>query len=138
MIQAIIGISSSLLTLGGKMIVDKDKQIEFAFRVQEMTQALAMKLLDTKTYPWIDGLVKLAYASEAIVKGLITPIASVLGFAFALYCEYKGVELSDMAQAVLYGGLPAWRTSRHVEKVKKLEVEKAKAEKGPFWFEEEE
>ncbi len=36
---------------------------------------------------------------------------------------------------MLYGGLPAWRTSRHVEKVKKLEIEKAKAEKDPFWFE---
>ena len=115
-----LGLLGSLLpglfNLGGKMIEDKDKKNEYAFKVLEMTQELSLKMLDVKTYPWIDGLVKLAYASEQIIKGLFRPIAATVMFVFAMYCELNAIELSDTIQTLLYGAFPAWGVSRHVEK----------------------
>ena len=122
MLGLFTSIIPGLFKLGGKMIKDEDKQMEYAFKVQEMVQELALKLLDTKTYPWIDGLVKLAYAGEAIVKGLIRPLGSAGMLIFAMYCELKGIQLSDGVQAVLYSAFPAWGVSRHAEKAKKQKV----------------
>ena len=105
-----------MLKLGGKLIVDKDKQAEYAFKVLEMSDRFAQKMLETKTYPWIDGLVKLAYAGESIVKGLIRPLGALGMGCFAIYAEVNAIELSEAVQALLYGAAPAWGYSRHQEK----------------------
>lgn len=130
MFQAIVGLIPGLFKLGSELIEDPDKKTEFAFKTQELYNNLAMKLLDTKTYPWVDALVKLAYASESIVKGLIRPIGSFALAGFAGYCELNSIPLSDTAQALLYGAPVGWGVSRHVEKSKKAE-----AKDDPFWFE---
>lgn len=121
MIGLFTSLLPSLFKLGDKMIVDEDKKAEFAFKVQEMAFKQMEVLINAKTYPWIDGLVKMAYASEQIVKGLFRPIASGLMLAFAMYCEVSAIELSDGVQAILYGAFPAWGVSRHVDKQKKKE-----------------
>ena len=120
-----IGLFASLLPglfkIGDKLIEDKDQKMKFAFQVQEMAFKQMETLINAKTYPWIDGLVKLAYAAEQIVKGLFRPIASGLMLGFAMYCEVSHIELSDGVQAILYGAFPAWGVSRHVSKNKKKE-----------------
>ena len=125
MVSLFTSLIPSLFKLGGKMIKDADKQMEYAFKVQEMAQELALKLMDTKTYPWIDGLVKLAYASEAIVKGLFRPLGAAVMTGFVIYAEIQGIELSGPVETILLAAFPGWMTSRHVEKKgkKKLPIE---------------
>ena len=123
MIGLFTALLPSLFKLGDKMIVDKDKKSEFSFKVQEMAFKQMETLINAKSYPWVDALVKLAYASEQIIKGLFRPIASALMLGFAMYCEVSAIELSDGVQAILYGSLPAWGASRHIEKQKKKVVD---------------
>lgn len=130
MLQALTSLIPGLFKLGSELIEDPDKKTEFAFKTQELYHQLATKLLDTKTYPWVDALVKLAYASEAIVKGLIRPLGSFVLAGFAAYCQIKGIELSGPVQALLYGAPAAWGYSRHKEK-----QEQAKTKTDPFWME---
>lgn len=117
MIGLLTSLAPGLFKLGGKLIEDKDKKAEYAFKVQEMMQTLAFKLLETKSYPWIDGLVKLAYASEAIVKGLFRPVVSALALAFVAYCDYKGIPLSQLVEGIMASLFPAWGASRLKEKM---------------------
>jgi len=119
MMGLLTGLLPGLFKLGGKLIEDKDKKAEYAFKVQEMMQTLAFKLLETKSYPWIDGLVKLAYASEAIIKGLFRPIVSTLALAFVAYCDYKGIPLSQLVEGIMASLFPAWGASRLKEKMSK-------------------
>ena len=123
MLGLLTGILPGLFKLGGKLIEDKDKRAEYAFKVQEMAQTLAFKLLETKSYPWIDGLVKLAYASEAIIKGLFRPIVSALSLAFVAYCDYKGIPLSQLVEGIMASLFPAWGASRLKEKMKQKQLE---------------
>jgi hypothetical protein len=114
-----------MFKLGGKLIEDKDKKAEYAFKVQEMMQALAFKLLETKTYPWIDGLVKLSYAAESIVKNLFRPVASAGLFLYAMANPEMLEQLhamgaiGDAGIAGMFGAFPGWMASRHSEKKKK-------------------
>lgn len=119
MLSLFTSLIPSLFKLGDKMILDQDKKAEFAFKVQEMTFKQMEQLTNTKTYPWVDALVKLAYASEQIIKGLFRPIASAGMLVFAMYCEINEIALSDGVQAILYGAFPAWGVSRHIDKKKK-------------------
>lgn len=123
MISLLTSLAPGLFKLGGKLIEDKDKKAEYAFKVQQMMHDLAFKLLETKTYPWIDGLVKLAYASEAIIKGLLRPIGAAIMTGFVIYAELNGIPLSGTVEAVLLAAFPGWMTSRHVEKGKKKKPE---------------
>ena len=124
MLSLFTALIPGLFKIGDKMIEDKDKKAEYAFKVQEMAFKQMETLINAKTYPWIDGLVKLAYASEQIVKGLFRPIASALMLGFAMYCEVSHIELSDGVQAILYGALPAWGVSRHHQKSKDADRKK--------------
>ena len=110
-----------LFSIGGKLIEDKDKRNEFAFKALELTYTIMLKMLETKTYPWVDGLVKLAYASEHIIKGLFRPIGAALMFAFGIYAELNTLELSEPIQYMLFGALPAWGVDRGLNKRKKQE-----------------
>ncbi len=116
-----------LFKIGNKMIVDQDKKMEYAFKVQEFTFKMMEVMLNTKTYPWVDALVKLSYAGEQIIKGLLRPIGAMAMFAYAAYCNVNGIELNEMIQATLYGAPVAWGASRHAEKKRK--------EKEPEWGE---
>ena len=123
MIQMLLGsVVPSLFKLGDKLIEDKDKKIEFAFKTQEMTFKMMEVMLATKTYPWIDGLIKLAYASEQLVKGLFRPIISGGLFIYGimhpeLLKQLHEVGLGGDAGILgMFGAFPAWMKSRHDEK----------------------
>ncbi len=116
MISLFTSLLPSLFKLGDKMITDVDKKAEFAFKVQEMAFKQMEVLIGAKTYPWVDGLVKLAYASEQIVKGLFRPIGAALMTGFVIYAEVKGIELSGAVETILISAFPAWGASRHSEK----------------------
>jgi hypothetical protein len=121
MLNILASLLPGLFKLGDKMIEDKDKKAEYAFKVQEMAQTMGMKLLDTKTYPWVDALVKLSYASESIIKGLFRPIVTAGMTGFAIYCQYKGIELDGTTNTILLSAFPGWGVSRHMEKKSKPE-----------------
>lgn len=116
MIGLITSLIPGLFKIGDKLIEDKDKKAEYAFKVQEMFFKQMEVLIAAKTYPWVDALVKLAYASEQIIKGLFRPIVSACMMAFAIYCEIYEIELSGVAESILYGTFPAWGASRYAEK----------------------
>ena len=117
--ELIPGIVKGLLGLGDKLIEDKDKKAEYAFKVQEMTNDLAIKILDTKTYPWVDGLVKLAYASQSIITGLFRPVVSAGALLYIFYAKAHGIQLDPMLETVMASAFPGWMLSRHIEKNKK-------------------
>ncbi len=121
MLKLLTSLVPSLFKLGDKLIEDKDKKAEYAFKVQDMVQTMSLKLLETKTYPWIDGLVKLAYAGGAITKGLLRPIGAAIMTGFVMYAELRGIQLSTGIEAIMAGAFPAWGASRYSEKKKGID-----------------
>jgi len=124
---ALLGLMPSIFKLGGKLIQDADKRAEYAFKCQEMMNNFMMKMLDTKTYPWVDGLVKLAYASEAIIKGLFRPVVASGLFVWGLMNPEVLVKLQamegmggDIATTAVFGSFPAWLADRGIEKARKV------------------
>ena len=115
---AFLSVLPSILGFGGKLIGDKGKREEFAFKTLQLANDLAMKMLDRPTVPWVDALVKLAYASEQIIKGLFRPIGAGLMTGFVIYAEVKGIELSGTVETLLVAAFPGWMASRHTEKKK--------------------
>lgn len=124
MIGLLTAVLPSLFKLGDKLIQDEDKKAEYAFRVQEMFFKQMEVLIAAKTYPWVDALVKLAYASEQIIKGLFRPIVSALALAFVAYCDYKGIALSQLVEGIMASLFPAWGASRLKEKIEKKKIKK--------------
>lgn len=118
MISLITALIPGLMNMGGKLIEDKDKRAEFADKALQMANDLALKMLDTKTYPWVDALVKLSYASEQIVKGLIRPLGSAAMTGFLFYAEINEIELSGTIETICAAAFPGWMASRHVNKNK--------------------
>lgn len=118
-----IGLLTTLIgaaaNIGDKLIEDKDKKAEYAFKMQEIAQKQMEVLLNQQTYKWIDGLVKLSYASEQIIKGLIRPIGALAMLGIGVYCDIKQIPLSDSVEVILYSAFPAWGVSRHAEKSRK-------------------
>ena len=112
MIGLLSAVLPAVIKLGDKFIEDKDKRNEFAFKMMDA-------MLNTQTYKWVDALVKLSYAGEQIVKGLIRPLGAIAMAGFAAYCDANGIELSETVQVMLYGAPIGWGTSRHLEKSKK-------------------
>lgn len=126
MMSLFASIIPSLFKLGDKMITDVNKKQEFAFKVQEMAFKQMETLINAKTYPWVDALVKLSYASEQVVKGLFTPILTAVAFGFGIFFELTGIEISVGVEAILFGSFPAWRVARQKEKNAKIELMKMK------------
>jgi len=110
-----IGIINAVSTLGSKFIADKDKQTEFAFMTQELAFKTMETLLTAKTYPWVDGLVKLLYTLQIFIRPAIGGAMTVFG----AYMHYKGTPMDGVAQTIFDGAFPAWGVSRHVEKQNK-------------------
>lgn len=129
MFEALLGVIPGIMKLADKMIVDKDKKAEFAFKQAEMQNALITKLVEQKTIPWVDATVKLFGA--VVILG--RPIGSFALTMFGLYAQYKGIELSDAANAVTLGAFPAWMGAREVHKSRKARIkEQVIKEKVPF------
>lgn len=130
MLQAILGIIPGVMKLADKMIVDKDKKAEFAFKQQEMQNALVMKLVEQETIPWVDATVKLLGAMVMLGR----PVGSFALTAFYLWSQYRGVDLGTVGEAVTAGAFPAWMAAREAGKSRaaKLKEKSILAEKVPF------
>ena len=119
MIGLLTSLLPSLFSLGGKLIQDEDKRAEFAFKVQEMAFKQMEVLINAKTYPWVDALVKMAYASEQIVKGLFRPVVSAGLFIYGIMNPDMLKQLhelgigGDAGLIGIFGAFPAWMKSRH-------------------------
>jgi len=123
MIGLITSVLPSLLKIGDKMIEDKDQKAEYAFKVQEIAFKQMETMLNAKTYPFVDALVKLSYASEQIVKGLFRPLGSAAMTGFLFYAEIYNIELSGAVEAVCAAAFPGWMASRYTEKKTKAKKE---------------
>lgn len=116
--SAIDGVSGLI----SEFIEDPDKKNEIVTRTIEA-------MLASKTTKFVDALVKLAYASEQITKGLVRPIFSIGVFIYGLshpeaikqLHELGGV--GDLAIGAIFGSAPLWGYSRFKEKQKRIEVE---------------
>lgn len=118
MLSLFTALIPGLFKIGDKLIEDKDQKAEYAFKVQEMAFKQMETLLSVTTYPWVDALVKLSYASEQIIKGLFRPIITTIALGFGLYFELNNITVSPLVEGVLFGSFPAWGVSRHIEKGK--------------------
>lgn len=132
------GIFENLIKLASEAIPDKDKQVEFNFRVIEMQQQFMTLVLQTQTVPWVDALVKILAALNMFTR----PIGSALMTAFGAWAHYKQVPMDLGIHAVFDGAFPAWGVSRHMDKnqqetTKRIEsrqvVETAKVRYSPHW-----
>lgn len=111
-------IFDGIVKIADKLIPDKDKLAELEAEVKRAQSALDQLLLTTTTTPWVDGLVKILYATERFIR----PVGSFLMLLFAAYADTHGIKLSPEIEYVLYGAFPAWGVSRHSlqkEKIKK-------------------
>jgi hypothetical protein len=112
-----VSVIESILSLGMQHLENKEKKEQLAFNTIEA-------MLQSKTYVFVDALVKLAYAGEAITKSLIRPAFSCGLFIYGLLNPEQLVKLhelgtvGDMGIATIFGAAPAWGYSRHVEKGK--------------------
>lgn len=106
----------SLLALGGKYIDDKTKQMEFATEVAKLGLQTQQVILEDKTSPFVDGLVKLMYASKDVLIPLLRPLGSAALSAFSAYCAYKHIDLGSMG-IVMGAAFPGWMASRGIEKL---------------------
>lgn len=115
-----IGIIEGALGIGMKYLESQDKKEQLALDTVKA-------MLESKTYKFVDALVKLAYASEQIMKGLIRPVFSCGLFLYGLLNPEQLVKLhelgtvGDMGIATIFGAAPAWGYSRHKEKQTKTE-----------------
>ncbi len=106
-----------------EFIEDPDKKAEITARTVEA-------MLGSKTIKYVDAIVKLAYASEHLMKGLIRPSISAFAFLYGLFNPevlkslHELGTVGDAGIAAMFGSFPMWGISRHKEK-------QAKANKDP-------
>lgn len=122
MLAALMSLFGVVGSLGGKLIEDKDKKTEFAFKTLELSEKAMEAILNTKTYPWIDGIVKLMYGLKELIIPMFRPLGSIAMAVFGAYCVTHNVHLPDALSTALFGAPLAWGVSRHVEKKAKAVV----------------
>lgn len=120
----LLSLLPGLMELGKEFIIDKDKQIEFAYKTQELAFKSMEAMLSAKTNPWVDGFVKIMYAMQVMWRPLVGGCMTLFG----AYCHFKGIDIGETSQIIFDGAFPAWGVSRHVEK-------QNKAKKKPVWDE---
>ena len=76
---------SGVTGLISEFVEDKDKRNEIMLALKEAEGKLAITLIQQKTTPWVDALVKLMYAT----KELYRPLVGGAMTAFAGYCVVK-------------------------------------------------
>jgi len=114
----ILSIVDAALKIGAELVEDKDKKAELAYSTLDA-------LLKSKTYAFVDALVKLSFASEQIIKGLVRPLVSTGMFVYGVLNPDVLAQLhalgtaGDIGVAAMLGSAPAWGYSRHQEKKRK-------------------
>lgn len=116
LLAPITEVFTGLIGLGKELIVDKDKQIEYAFKIAEMQHSLVEKIMTMQTTPKVDAFIKILYAIKEVGIPLLRPLGSAAMTAFGAYAHAKGLHIDPVSQTLLDGAFPGWMTSRHLEK----------------------
>lgn len=121
LIPVIGSIFTGLIDLAKEATDDKDKQMALTTQLMEAKMKMLTAILQQQTIPWVDAVVKLAMASDQIIKGLWRPVGSFAMAGFAGYCILNGIPIPAWADPVMaaMGMSPvAWGVSRYMEKRK--------------------
>ena len=96
-----------------QVVEDKDLKNKLIAQQLESNNALIGKLIETSTIPWIDGLVKLMYASVVLFR----PIGSFLLTCAGVYMHVKGIHLDvPYVHEAMDAAFPTWFGAREVHK----------------------
>ena len=116
------GAIESALDIVDQAVDDGDLKAKLTTEIRKVELNAMQELIKTQTTPWVDALVKLMYASVALIR----PLTSVGVFLFGLIFPEKlsalyaiDQTLGTVAGAAVFGSAPAWGISRHLEKKKK-------------------
>lgn len=99
-----------------EFIEDPDKRNAISLEMAKLEHAIDVALLNTKTSPFVDGLVKILIATRDIIIPMLRPLGSFAMAGFGAYCAAEGIELPEYIQAALFGAPVAWGASRHAGK----------------------
>lgn len=135
-IEPVTGVINNIIGVVDQYVEDKDLKAKLIVEMKKIEMDGMTTLLSTTTTPWVDGVVKLMYASVSLVR----PLTSVGLFLYGLAFPEKLGELyqinetlGTVAGAAVFGSAPAWGLSRHVQKKaeakEKAAVEKVRAAK---------
>lgn len=123
--QIVLGVVPKLLSVIDKSVQDKDLATQLQQRTVEATLQLMEKAVQTETIPWVDAIAKLIVVTATAFKGLMRPLLGAAMTGAAIYMQVKGIQAPDWLNAVLAAAFPAWMASRHAEKVRKVNAQKA-------------
>lgn len=112
----IADIFTNLIGLGKELVVDKDKQVEYAYKVAQLQTELVGKMLTMQTTPKTDSAVKLIFAVKEFIIPLFRPLISAAITGFGIYAHYKGIQIPEYIHVILDSAFPGWMTSRHISK----------------------
>ncbi len=118
MLSLLTSIIPRLFKIGDKLIVDKDKKMEYAFKVQEMTFNLMEKIITMKTIPWVDAFVKILMTFVTLAR----PLGSFALTLIGLYSHYKQLPIPETVNYALDGAFPAWMGLRERDKSHKRKL----------------
>ena len=110
---------NGLIALGASLI---EKYMTSSDKKEEAASQMVTLLVQTKTYAWVDALVKLAYASNEIVKGLVRPLFSAGLFVYGVMNPDVLAKLHSLGTAgdagivTMFSAFPGWMYSRHKTK----------------------
>jgi hypothetical protein len=109
------GIFDGLFDIGKELITDKDKLVEFNFKTAELKSKMTLALLQQKTHPTVDAIVKVMLALNTFWR----PMVGACMTAFGAYAHYKGIDLGGAVNHGIFdGAFLAWGASRHSLKSK--------------------
>ena len=120
-VDATSGVIKGITGVVSEYVVDKDKQNEINFKIQELVKEFATTIVTTKTVPWVDAAVKLMYAFRDCLIPMFRPVFSGALAIFGCYLSYKGIETGMSVQDQAYNAgfaapLMQWIHSRGQEK----------------------
>jgi hypothetical protein len=135
-VEPVAGVLNNIIGVVDQYVEDKDLKAKLIVEMRKIEMDGMTTLLKTTTTPWVDGVVKLMYASVSLVR----PLTSVGLFLYGLMYPESLSKLYEIDQtlgtvagAAVFGSAPAWGISRHMQKKteakEKGAVEKVKAAK---------
>ena len=131
-VNAIAGLAKTGLGIIDQLVVDQDKKAEYAFRWNMALLAFTEKMATANTIPWVDGTVKLMYASLALARPVGSFIALLIGVDMA---TTEGTV--DAISGGLMSLFPAWGIARERNKVREAKVKEMKVLKNSEPFDDE-
>lgn len=138
-VTAGLDLGKSITGLISEWVEDKDLANKLNFEIIKMQNDFNLAMLQSKTNPKMDALVKFMFALKNVIIPLLRPICSFLITAFGMYCHYKGIQVDPTTHAILDAAFPGWMTSRHIDKSNQAKIKaKAVAKKGSVVWDDEE